>query len=53
MQDFGSLSLPVTDRLAAETLWFTTAVLMGACADADQVVEALAKVQRYAAELPS
>lgn len=53
MQDFASLRLPVTDRLAAETLWFTTSVLMGTRADADHVVEALAKVQRYASELPT
>jgi dTDP-4-amino-4,6-dideoxygalactose transaminase len=53
MQDFGSLNLPVTDRLAAETLWFTTSVLMGDRSDANDVVEALAKVQRYASELPT
>ncbi len=53
MPDWASQSLPVTDRLAAETLWFTTAVLMGSRADADDVVAALAKIQRHAGELRS
>lgn len=52
MQDFAKLELPVTDRLAAETLWFTTSVLMGSRADADDVVAAMAKVQRHASTLP-
>jgi len=51
MPDWARQSLPVTDRLAAETLWFTTAVLMGSRADADDVVAAMAKIQRHAAEL--
>lgn len=52
MPDYAGLDLPVTDALAADTLWFTTAVLMGTRADADDVVEAMAKVQHHASELP-
>jgi dTDP-4-amino-4,6-dideoxygalactose transaminase len=48
MQDFATLSLPVTERLASTTLWFTTSVLMGSAADALDVVEAVAKVQKFA-----
>jgi len=51
MQDFARLSLPVAERLADTTLWFTTAVLMGTTEDAMDVVEAVHKVQRHAAEL--
>jgi dTDP-4-amino-4,6-dideoxygalactose transaminase len=51
MQDFAGLSLPVTEHLADTTLWFTTSVLMGTEDDALDVVRALEKVQRHAAEL--
>ena len=51
MQDWASLSLPVTERLAATTLWFTTSVLMGTEADALDVVRAVDKVQRNAGAL--
>ncbi len=46
MQDFAALSLPVTERLAATTLWFATAVLMGTREDALDVVAAMKKVHR-------
>jgi dTDP-4-amino-4,6-dideoxygalactose transaminase len=52
MQDFANLSLPVTEALAATTLWLTTAVLMGTRQDTQDVVAAVAKVQRHAGELP-
>lgn len=52
MQDFATLSLPVAEALADETLWFTTAVLMGSRADAGDVVTALTKVQAGARDLP-
>jgi len=45
------LHLPVTDRLAAETLWFKTAVLMGDERDCQDVVDAVAKVVGAASEL--
>ncbi|MGA7757141.1 MAG: DegT/DnrJ/EryC1/StrS family aminotransferase [Ilumatobacteraceae bacterium] len=51
MQDFAELSLPVTEHLADTTLWFTTSVLMGTEDDALDVVRAVEKVQRNAAEL--
>ena len=51
MQDFAELSLPVTEHLADTTLWFTTSVLMGTEDDALDVVRAVEKVQRHAAEL--
>jgi len=41
---FGDEHFPVTEELAATTLWFTTAVLMGSRADAEDVLAALAKV---------
>jgi dTDP-4-amino-4,6-dideoxygalactose transaminase len=51
LADFASLGLPVVERLAAETLWFATAILMGDRSDCDDVVTALAKIQRHAGEL--
>ncbi len=51
MQNFTDLSLPVSEHLADTTLWFTTAVLMGTEDDALDVVRALEKVRRHAAEL--
>lgn len=51
MQDWASLSLPVTEQLAATTLWFTTSVLMGTEADALDVVRAVEKVQHHAGSL--
>ena len=51
MPDWAHQDLPVTDRLASETLWFTTAVLMGTQQDCTDVVEAVAKVRAHAAEL--
>ena len=42
---------PVTDKLAANTLWFTTAVLMGAKEDAQTVLEAIGKVAAAAVEV--
>ena len=51
MQDWASLSLPVTERLADTTLWFTTSVLMGSEEDALDVVHAVEKVQRNAGAL--
>ncbi len=51
MQDWAALTLPITERLAATTLWFTTSVLMGSEADALDVVRAVTKVQRNAEAL--
>lgn len=51
LPDYASLSLPVTERLAATTLWFTTSVLMGTKDDALDVVRAVEKVQRHARSL--
>jgi dTDP-4-amino-4,6-dideoxygalactose transaminase len=51
MQDFAALELPVTDRLAAQTLWFTTSVLMGTREDALDVVRAMGKVHEHSGEL--
>jgi dTDP-4-amino-4,6-dideoxygalactose transaminase len=51
MQEWSSLSLPVAERLAATTLWFTTSVLMGSADDALDVVRAVEKVQRNAGAL--
>jgi dTDP-4-amino-4,6-dideoxygalactose transaminase len=51
MQCFAELSLPVTERLAENTLWFTTSVLMGDEGDAADVVEAMAKIHAEASQL--
>jgi dTDP-4-amino-4,6-dideoxygalactose transaminase len=53
LQVAATVQLPVTERLAATTLWFTTAVLMGSEDDALDVVRALEKVQRHAGTLAS
>ena len=42
---------PVTDKLASNTLWFTTAVLMGTKDDAQTVLEAISKVAAAADEV--
>lgn len=44
-------ALPVTERLADTSLWCKTAVLMGERADAQHVVDAVAKVVAHAEEL--
>jgi len=51
MQDFASLCLPVSERLADTTLWFTTSVLMGSQDDARDVVRAVAKIHAHRGEL--
>lgn len=51
MPDYASLSLPVTERLAAETLWFTTSALMGSPADTADVFAALEKIHAGADQL--
>jgi len=53
MQDFANLSMPVSQRLADETLWFTTSVLMGSSDDTRDVVTAVDKVQRLSHTLNS
>ncbi len=53
MQDFANLSMPVSQRLADETLWFTTSVLMGSSDDTRDVVTAVEKVQRLSHTLNS
>ena len=51
MPEYAKLDLPVTDRLAAQTLWFKTSVLMGDQSDCADLVTAVAKVQTHAHEL--
>ena len=51
MPDYSKLHLPVTDRLAAETLWFKTSVLMADQSDCADVVAAMTKVRSHAHEL--
>lgn len=53
MSDFPSLSLPVSERMADTTLWFTTSVLMGTEDDARDVVRAVRKVMEHRMEIPS
>lgn len=51
MQDFASLQLPVSERLADTTLWFTTSVLMGSSEDARDVARAVEKIRRHKEDL--
>lgn len=51
--DFAQLDLPESDRAAATTLWLRHQVLMGSRDDANDLVEALARVQRHVDELPA
>ena len=51
MPEYAKLDLPVTDRLAAQTLWFKTSALMGDQSDCADLVTAVAKVQTHAHEL--
>ena len=53
MQDVASLRLPVSERLADTTLWFTTSVLMGTPDDARDVVRAVEKIHKHKTELAS
>lgn len=53
MQDFSSLRLPVSERLADTTLWFTTSVLMGSAEDARDVVRAVEKIRSHKKDLES
>jgi dTDP-4-amino-4,6-dideoxygalactose transaminase len=48
---YNEQSFPVTDYLAANTLWFNTAVLMGTRDDANSVLESIAKISKLAAEV--
>lgn len=48
---FRGTELPVTEHLAATSLWFKTSVLMGDRRDAQDVVDAVAKVAAHAREL--
>ena len=50
---YAQQSFPVTERLAATSLWFTTAVLMGSSEDALDVARALEKVYAARGELAS
>lgn len=51
LPDYAALDLPVSQRLADETLWFRTAAIMGSSDDTADVVTALRKIQQHAAEL--
>lgn len=53
MQDFASLQLPVSERLADTTLWFTTSVLMGSSEDTRDVARAVEKIRRHKEDLAS
>lgn len=49
--DYARLELPVTERVAATTLWFKHQLLMDGREGAADLVEAMVRVQRYADEL--
>lgn len=48
---YNEQSFPVTDHLAANTLWFNTAVLMGTRDDAHSVLQSIAKISEHAAQV--
>jgi dTDP-4-amino-4,6-dideoxygalactose transaminase len=48
---YNEQSFPVTDHLAANTLWFNTAVLMGTRDDANSVLQSIAKISEHASEV--
>jgi dTDP-4-amino-4,6-dideoxygalactose transaminase len=48
---YNEQSFPVTDHLAANTLWFNTAVLMGTRDDANSVLQSIAKISEHAAQV--
>lgn len=52
LPDYARQSFPVTERLAATSLWFTTSVLNGSDEDALDVVRAMEKVHRLRGQLP-
>ncbi|MFM8896590.1 MAG: DegT/DnrJ/EryC1/StrS family aminotransferase, partial [Actinomycetales bacterium] len=49
--DYAAQSFPVTERLAATSLWFTTSVLNGSTEDALDVMRAMEKLHAHRAEL--
>jgi len=49
--DYAAQSLPVTEQLAATSLWFTTSVLNGSAEDALDVLRAIEKLRAHPAEL--
>src|SRR5262249_54118370 len=52
MPDYSQVACPATDRACAEeALWVRQNVLLGECQDMDDIVAAIAKIQRYSAEL--
>ncbi|MBU6244073.1 MAG: DegT/DnrJ/EryC1/StrS family aminotransferase [Actinomycetales bacterium] len=51
LPDYARQSFPVTERLAATSLWFTTSVLNGTDEDALDVVRAMEKVHRLRGQL--
>lgn len=48
---YNDQKFPVTDRLADNTLWFTTSVLMGSKADCQTVLDAIVKISENAGEV--
>ena len=42
---------PVNDHLCTEAVWFTQTMLLGERAEMSQIAEAIAKIQRYSADL--
>lgn len=42
---------PANDRLCTEAVWFTQTMLLGGQADMEQIAGAIARIQRYAADL--
>jgi dTDP-4-amino-4,6-dideoxygalactose transaminase len=52
LPDYAQQAFPVTERLAATSLWFTTSVLNGTQDDALDVVRAIEKVHRLRGQLP-
>jgi dTDP-4-amino-4,6-dideoxygalactose transaminase len=50
-QNYGQLSLPVSERVCREGVWLSHTALLGDTSDIDDVIEALDKVRRLASTL--
>lgn len=48
---YNEQSFPVTEHLAANTLWFNTAVLMGTRDDSNSVLQSIAKISENSAQV--
>jgi dTDP-4-amino-4,6-dideoxygalactose transaminase len=52
--DYGRIHCPQTERICtSEAIWLPQNLLLGTATDMQDIVQAIAKIQRYCAELPA